>query len=282
MQIIKARTAGFCMGVDRALRMALEESDDAHGRVWTYGALIHNPQVVEQLRQRGVEILREDGIKPGEGTVVLRAHGVAPAIQERLESSGYRVVDAACPHVVRIHRLIQRHLENGTELILIIGDRGHAEVNALMGHAGDAGFVIETLEDVDQLPDLERVCVVSQTTQSHARYEELLSKILQRWPDANTYCTICDATEDRQNETVEIAKQVDVMIVVGGYNSANTVRLSELAGGTGTATYHVESSDEMKAEWFAGAEKVGLSAGASTPPDVIAEAEAMIRKLSGQ
>ena len=272
MKIILAKSAGFCMGVARAIEIVLEQMRSGAPPVATHGPLIHNPQVIEMLEKKGVNILDDNlpGKDTKKGTVVIRAHGITPAEEKRLHDDGYQVIDATCPHVIRIQKLIERNIGEDRD-ILIVGDHGHAEVNGLLGHAGERGHVVATEKNIDDLPSLDRVCVVSQTTQTRDRFDRLLARIRERWPDAEVHRTICDATHLRQKETVEIAREADVMLVVGGKNSANTVRLAQLAAETGTPTYHIETADEIDVESLEKARTAGLTAGASTPDWIIEE-----------
>ncbi len=265
------------MGVRRAMQTALSEARDDAEEIQTLGPLIHNPQVIEMLKGRGVGILDKQAPLTGKGTVIIRAHGVPPSQTEDLEACGYRLVNGTCPHVIRIQKLIRKHIAQG-EAIIIIGDKGHAEVTGLMGYAGDQGYVVETIDDVEKLPELDRVCVVSQTTQSYEHFDTLLQAIQKRWPDCTVHRTICGSTDRRQKETVEIAKKVDAMIVVGGRNSANTVRLAQLATETGTPTQHVETSDEIDFSEIRKMKTVGITAGASTPNWMIVEVTERIKE----
>ena len=270
MKVLHVKSAGFCMSVRRAMSTLLDRTRRGRKPVRTLGPLIHNPQVIEMLEGKGVRILGQGRPAPEHGTVVIRAHGVAPVEKEDLRAGGCDVVDATCPHVIRIQKLIQRHVGEG-DAILIVGDRGHAEVNGLLGHARGLGHVVAEETDVDALPELERVCVVSQTTQSHERFDQILERIQRRWPGCAVHRTICNSTRRRQSETVEIARQADAMIVVGGRNSANSVRLAQLAAATGTPTLHVETAAEIDFEPLRGKKTIGLTAGASTPNWMIAD-----------
>jgi 4-hydroxy-3-methylbut-2-enyl diphosphate reductase len=270
MRIILAKAAGFCMGVRRAMQTVVGEARSGPKPVRTLGPLIHNPQVIEMLRNKGVETLPRNPPDAGAGTVVIRAHGVTPDEKDHLCAGGYNVIDATCPHVIRIQKLIARFIAEDFSIV-IVGDHGHAEVEGLLGYARGRGRVVESEADVAALPDVEKVCVVSQTTQSPEHFERLLGLIQKRWPECAVHRTICGSTDHRQKETVEIARQVDAMIVVGGRNSANTIRLAELAAETGTPTYHVETSDDLDVESLKRLKTVGLTAGASTPNWMIVE-----------
>lgn len=282
MKVILARTAGFCMGVRRAMNIVLDQAQRGAVPVRTHGPLIHNPQVIEALEGRGVSALPKDGVvEPGDekGTVVIRAHGISPREREELGAGGFDIVDATCPHVLRIHKLIARHVAEGDEVV-IVGDEGHAEVEGLLGSAGGHGHVVSHEDEVDWLPDMRSVAVVSQTTQSHDRFDRIVARIRRRWPDCTVHRTICNSTKRRQEATVDMARRADAMIVVGGRNSANTVRLAELSAETGTPTYHIETSEDLDLEALRGARVVGMTAGASTPHWMITEVMERLAELS--
>jgi 4-hydroxy-3-methylbut-2-enyl diphosphate reductase len=266
MKIIVAQTAGFCMGVRRALGMVLSEANDASSPtpVCTDGPLIHNRQVLELLEKKGVRTAAElpEGTRPG--TCVIRAHGVTPDHREEMESRCRRVVDATCPHVMRVQRIIKRYAADGYDTV-IVGDAGHAEVNGLLGFARGRGHVVGRPEEVEALPPLERVIVVAQTTQSHAVFSDTVERLRARHPDLEVFETICNSTSDRQQEVLEMCRRVDALIVVGGRHSANTCRLAEISAQTGTPTFHVETDDELDLGRLTQFETVGVTAGASTP-----------------
>ncbi|HBF35087.1 TPA: 4-hydroxy-3-methylbut-2-enyl diphosphate reductase, partial [Candidatus Sumerlaeota bacterium] len=281
MKILLANTAGFCMGVRRAMQTVLGQMRKSPKPVRTHGPLIHNPQVIEMLRGKGIEPLDKKQPFDGKGTVVIRAHGITPTEKQELGGCGFCVVDATCPHVIRIQRLIAKHVAAG-EHIIIVGDHGHAEVMGLLGYAQGKGYVVATEEDVAALPDMPKVYVVSQTTQSESHFENLLACVQKRWPDCQKDCTICNSTEKRQAETIRIANMSDAMVVVGGKNSANTVRLAELAAETGTPTFHIETSDELDLKQLHGKKTVGLTAGASTPNWMIVEVAERLKEAALQ
>lgn len=260
------------MGVRRAMEIVLDQANRSRSPVMTRGPLIHNPQVIEALRERGIGVLSKEAPAAGEvsGTVVVRAHGITPSEKTELLNNGYNVVDATCPHVIRIQKLIDRHVGRG-DSIIIVGDHGHAEVNGLLGHAQGGGYVVANESDVAGLPPLDRVCVVSQTTQNYEHFDNLLAAIRKRWPECSAHRTICASTDYRQKEAMEIAAQVDAMIIVGGRESANTVRLAELAAATGTPTFHIEKAEELDYEKLRGRSTIGVTAGASTPNWMIVE-----------
>ncbi|MFP4477157.1 MAG: 4-hydroxy-3-methylbut-2-enyl diphosphate reductase [Desulfatibacillaceae bacterium] len=267
MKVTLAKTAGFCMGVRRAVEMVIDTANRAGEPVYTYGPLIHNPQVMEILREKGVSVLEEIP-ETGRGTVLIRAHGVTPGVKERLVAAGFDVLDATCPRVTKVQVLIRRHVEKGY-LPIIAGDADHPEVTGLLGHSGGKGVVVSAPEDVDRLPDADKVLVVAQTTQDMAGFDRIRERIVERWPDARVHNTICDSTRKRQEEALAMAGDVDVMIVVGGKNSGNTQRLAQVAARSGVPTYHVETAEEIDPADVARARRVGVTAGASTPNWII-------------
>ncbi|MEW6334416.1 MAG: 4-hydroxy-3-methylbut-2-enyl diphosphate reductase, partial [Thermodesulfobacteriota bacterium] len=208
MRVKLAKTAGFCMGVKRAVDMVLDMAREKdHGIIYTYGPLIHNPQTIELLRRRGiVPIGSLDEIEnPPAGTaMIVRAHGISPADRKKIREKGLRIVDATCPKVAHVQAIIRRHAARGYA-VLIVGDREHPEVNGLLGFAGEGGAVLGSPEEVEKLPELDKVCVVAQTTQNLEEYAEICNLIRKRFPGAVVFDTICDTTEKRQSEIRTLA-----------------------------------------------------------------------------
>ncbi len=263
MKVILARTAGFCMGVKRALELVLKAINQNPGRIFTYGPLIHNPQVLELLRERGIAILNPGEMIP-DGLVVIRAHGIPPQERQELEDAGNRVIDATCPRVSRVQAIIRRWARQGAST-LIVGDADHPEVRGLLGHTQGRGYVISTTDEVAELPELQELIVVAQTTQSGSQFEARVKEIKTRFPQARIFNTICDATASRQGEVQELATQVEALVVVGGRNSGNTQRLVEISRNSGIPTYHVETEQELDLGEMSRYQTVGVTAGASTP-----------------
>lgn len=280
-KIIVAKSAGFCWGVSRAFEkvMRIAESEPGPKPVYTYGPLIHNPQAVEVLEQKGIRVLQE--IPPKlQGTIVIRTHGVPPQERRRLESTGAAICDATCPDVGMIQGTVRKHLRQGY-FIIIIGDREHPEVKALLGFAEKNGTCVISVEEIERLPsDLQRVCVVSQSTQQRAKFEELVAIIRSRYPSAVVFDTICRSTNIRQEEVRELAKEVDAMVVVGGRNSSNTNRLAEISREMGTPTFLIESDGEIDVEKFKEFDAIGVTAGASTPKWVIEQVIARLADIA--
>jgi 4-hydroxy-3-methylbut-2-enyl diphosphate reductase len=263
------------MGVRRAMDMTLK-SIARHGtKPSTYGPLIHNPQVLELLKEKGVEICRSPASIGSDQPLIIRAHGIPPETREALKKRGVLVIDATCPRVLNVQSIIRRHTKKGG-FTIIVGDANHPEVVGLLGYAGEEGIVVSTPEDVEKIPQGKRLCVVAQTTQNNARYEHIARQIHERFPDAEIYQTVCDSTQNRQGEAERMAAAVDAMIVVGGKSSANTARLTELIRESGTPVFQVETDEEIDPSWFKRCEVVGITAGASTPNWII---QRVVRKV---
>jgi (E)-4-hydroxy-3-methyl-but-2-enyl pyrophosphate reductase len=258
-----AKTAGFCMGVRRALEMVLSEANKERGAIYTYGPLIHNQQVMKLLETKKVAVFK-DGCNRKEGTVVIRAHGIPPQERKLLKSSGLKVIDATCPRVARVQALIRYHTIKGYTAI-IVGDKDHAEVIGLKGHGNGKAHVIDNPNEVDQLPESEKVIVVAQTTQEKQSFDGIVAAVKRRFPAVLIFDTICDATRNRQDEVRTLAPHVDGIVVVGGYHSGNTRRLAQVAQSTGLPVFHVETAGELDKERLSSMEVVGVTAGASTP-----------------
>jgi (E)-4-hydroxy-3-methyl-but-2-enyl pyrophosphate reductase len=263
MKVILARTAGFCMGVKRALETVLKAINENQGEIYTYGPLIHNPQVLDLLKERGISVLGP-GEAAASGLVVIRAHGVPPREREALEAAGARVIDATCPKVARVQAIISRWARRDYAT-LIVGDADHPEVRGLLGHTRGQGYVVSNPQDIAALPDLQDLIVVVQTTQSQTQLDFLVAAIKERFPQARIFNTICDATASRQAEVQELARQVEALVVVGGRNSGNTQRLVEISQAVGVPTYHVETEQELDLAQMSRYKVVGVTAGASTP-----------------
>lgn len=263
MDVKLAKTAGFCMGVRRALERVLSEANKKEGAIYTYGPLIHNEQVMKLLETKGVSVLTEvRGTK--EGTLVIRAHGIPPSERRRLKASGFKLIDATCPRVARVQALIRYHTGKGC-MAVIVGDKDHAEVIGLKGHGNGKAHVVGGPEEVGQLPQAEKVIVVAQTTQEKNLFDEVVRAVRGRFPEALIFDTICDATRSRQDEVRALAPHVNGIVVVGGYHSGNTRRLAQVAQSTGLPVFHVETADELERDRLSSMEVVGVTAGASTP-----------------
>jgi 4-hydroxy-3-methylbut-2-enyl diphosphate reductase len=266
-----AKTAGFCMGVRRAVEIALEQANMKKGGkpIKTFGPLIHNPQVLELLEEKNIKCI-EKIPEHGDGTVIIRAHGIPPQAKEQLKNAGFTILDATCPRVIKVQAIIKKHSAQGYNVI-IAGDHDHAEVVGLAGYAGEKGVVINSEEEFDKLPEFKNAIVVAQTTQNTKFYKHLTDKIEENFPHYKVFNTICDSTEKRQKEIKEIAKEVDAVVVVGGKTSGNTKRLREVASQEGTKAFHIENEKELNIDFIADQGKIGITAGASTPNWVISQ-----------
>ncbi|MFH1114650.1 MAG: 4-hydroxy-3-methylbut-2-enyl diphosphate reductase [Pseudomonadota bacterium] len=267
MKIRLANTAGFCMGVRRAVDMVLDlQRADPPLPIVTYGPLIHNPQTLELLESRGIH--EADSIEEiGGGTVVIRAHGISPQERRILLDKRVKIIDATCPRVARVQAVIRRHAAGG-HFSVIVGDEDHPEVRGLMGFAAAGGVAISDADDLKKLalvPSKGGVCVVAQTTQEIKTFDAVTHSLEGRCSDLHVYNTICDSTRKRQAEVRRLARHADLIVVVGGKGSGNTRRLVQVAEAQNVPSLHVETEDEMGLKELAGAEVIGVTAGASTP-----------------
>ncbi len=254
------------MGVRRAMNIVLDAANKESGKLYTHGPLVHNPQAVEMLKQKGVDIL---GDKPvSNATVIVRAHGITPEEREKIKEADNVLCDATCPHVARAQAMIRKETRKGLNTI-IIGDRGHAEVNGLLGFAEGKGIVVQNLEDINKLPEMERACIIAQTTQERKTFRKLVEMLQQRIPETIVYDTICDSTSMRQKEVAELAGKVDAMVIVGGLNSANTRRLYDISLSADVPSFHIEEEKDLDRLGLERYETIGVMAGASTPNWVI-------------
>ena len=267
MKIVIAKTAGFCMGVRRAVEMVLDTNRRGDRPIHTYGPLIHNPQVLNIFAEKGISTL-DDVPEKGSGSILIRAHGVPPDAKQKLARAGFEVIDATCPRVIKVQTIIRKHAEKGYASI-IIGDLDHPEVVGLMGYTGGNGHVVDNMDDLKALPEFENAIIVTQTTQNTSFFDQVVRWVEQRSPHYKIFNTICDSTEKRQAEVKRMAASVDALIVVGGYNSGNTKRLAEIARQAGKPVLHVETEADIDAKALSGAEHVGITAGASTPNWII-------------
>ena len=269
MQILKSRDMGFCFGVRRAVDMMKEAA--AEGRqVTTLGQVVHNPQVVRELEAIGIRVKEDrDAAGASTETVAITAHGVGESAVKEIEAAGYTVIDTTCQFVSRSQRAA-KHLADKGFTIIIFGDPEHPEVKGVVGWTRGRGVVIKS-ESMEGLPEYlpSKVGVIPQTTHTPERFAlfvaNLITARIAQFTELRVVNVLCNATTSQQAATRELAEQVDLMIVVGGHNSANTRHLAELARANGVVTYHVETPDELEIEWFRGCEQIGVTAGASTP-----------------
>ena len=276
VKITIAKSAGFCFGVKRAIDLA-EDIASKNKEVYTFGPLIHNPQEVSRLEKENIKVI-EDYSKIEKGILVLRTHGIPLDIYENLsKKKNIKIVDAACPFVKKAQDII-KELSKDSEQIVIVGEKKHPEVVALVSYGKGKCIVIEDKKDVKNVKKTDIIYVVSQTTQSPKKFEEIVNEI-SKISQVEVFNTICRATFDRQSAAAELAKEVDVMIVIGGKNSGNTTRLYQICSNI-TKTYHIENSDEIETAWFNDVKTVGITAGASTPDWVIENIKRRINEIT--
>ena len=284
MQVIKAKELGFCMGVRRAVEM-MEGAAEELGPITSLGSTVHNPQVVDKLRRRGVEViatLEAIDARP----VAITAHGVGPEVLRELEARGASIVDTTCPIVTRAQQWAKKLTDEGFGVI-VFGDPEHKEVRGILGWANGKVVTMKTEAELDApLPDWmpSRVGVLSQTTETEGHFARFVQRLLtvhmDRISELRVINTLCNATTSQQAATAELAAEVDLMVVVGGRESANTRHLAEVSRERGVETYHVESAAEIEAAWLPGHERVGVAAGASTPDAVIDDVVARLYALA--
>ena len=278
MRVVRARNAGACYGVQRALDMALAAVEGG-GAASTLGPLIHNPQVVADLAARGVRAV-EHVEDVHAGSIVIRSHGVTPAVRRAAASRGLPVVDATCPHVARAQKAAAQ-LGERLGRVVVVGEAGHPEVEGLVACAREAGGQVCVVASGADVPEglAAPVGVVVQTTQTRAALDAVEAALRTRGVNPEVKNTICSATSQRQEAAAELAGEVDAIVVVGGRNSSNTTRLADICAASCPRTYHIESPDEVDPAWFAGCECVGVTAGASTPEAHIAAVVARLEAL---
>lgn len=279
MEIILAKRAGFCFGVKRATQMAFEAADKG-GKTFTLGPIIHSPQVVQRLEDMGVKVLK-DLAAMDKGTIIIRSHGVASEELEEAVRKELDIVDATCPFVKKAQEHVKSLSQQGYDVV-VVGDADHPEVQGIVSYAKGKVFVIGSEEEARKLPRMGKIGIVAQTTQSFDNLKLVVRECLMKGAEIRVFNTICDATAVRQEEAKELAAQVDCMIVIGGYNSANTRRLAEVCKELQSQTYHIETAQQLNPDWFQGVEKVGITAGASTPKWLIDEVVEQVEAIKKQ
>ena len=277
MKIMRSQYAGACYGVERALSLVDDAAQRSVGIVHTLGPLIHNPQVVKELRKKGVR--EADSVEDvDEGVLVIRSHGVAPSVIEQAEHKGLQVVDATCPHVRKVQVAARQLQEQGYQ-VLIVGELGHPEVESIRAYTDNQAIIVQDSSELPATLTSEKVGVVVQTTQSESSLTAVVKALKARGITPVVHNTICFATRQRQKAARELAKEVDVMLVIGGRNSGNTSRLAILCKEVCPQTYHIENAAELDFAWFEGVRTVGITAGASTPEDQIIAVETALGTL---
>ena len=281
MEVRLAKTAGFCFGVRRAVDTVYEQVEQAEGPIYTYGPIVHNEIVVQELEEKGVKVLNsEEELKSlTSGTVIIRAHGVGEKVYDLLKQQGVNLVDATCPFVKKIHRHVREYGDAGYHVV-IIGNASHPEVEGIRGWGNEEEItVIGTREAAEnfRVSAGKKVCIVSQTTFNYNKFQELVEIINKKGYDIIVLNTICNATEERQTQSRALAKEVEAMIVVGGKSSSNTQKLFEICKNECANTYYIQTIDDLDPAVLRTIDNVGITAGASTPNKIIEEVQNNVR-----
>ena len=281
MEVIKAKSAGFCFGVKKAMETVYQQIEaNANRPIYTFGPLIHNEEVVKELKSKGVEVV--DSVEElkalKEGIVIIRSHGVSKDIYKIMEDNGIECVDATCPFVKRIHKIVDKESALGKKVI-IIGNDGHPEVEGIKGWSNTPAIVVEKEEEALEFSckSDEKICIVSQTTFNYNKFKELVEIFDKKGYDISVVNTICNATEERQTEAKKIAAEADVMIVIGGTHSSNTRKLYEICKNECENTHFIQTLDDLDLELPKSVRLVGITAGASTPNNIIEEVQNYVR-----
>lgn len=280
LKVVTAKRAGFCFGVKRAIDITLDVAGKNRDGVYTLGPIIHNPQVIENLEKKGIHPIGVDKLgSTSINALIIRTHGIPCQLYDNISSLGLRMIDATCPFVKKAQHYAKLLKDNGYQ-VLILGDSNHPEVKGLVSFAGDDAVVVDENTSLRELKS--KVGVVVQTTQPVEALKKVLSGLVEHAREVKVYNTICNSTALRLKETEKMAANADVMIVVGGKNSANTTQLANLCRDRGVETFHIETASEILDSWFEQAENVGITAGASTPDWIIKEVENRIRNIGGE
>ena len=281
MGLIVAKSAGYCFGVHRAVDMVYKEAEKGTVPVYTYGPIIHNEEVVKDLRERGVQVISnlEELKTLPHGKIIIRSHGISRTEYEKMKEYGFEILDATCPFVLKIHRLVEEYSKKGYKIV-IAGNKDHPEVKGILGWVeNEQAYTISGPSDVSFLPfeQGEKVCLVAQTTFNYNKFKELVEIIEKKGYDIIVLDTICNATEERQTEARRIARQSDVMIVIGDKHSSNTQKLYEISKKECANTYYIQTSKDMDYRQIESINNVGITAGASTPNYIIEEVSKNVR-----
>ena len=282
MKLTIAKSAGYCFGVKRAVNMVYQEAEEAKVPVYTYGPIIHNEEVVRDLKQRGVHVVRE--LKELEnlpkGKIIIRSHGISRREHEAMKACGFEVLDATCPFVLKIHRLVEKYSKEGYRIV-IAGNEHHPEVEGILGWVeGQPAYTVTSQEDIEKLPlkEGEKVCLVAQTTFNYNKFQELVEIIKKKEYNICISNTICNATEERQNEARRIARRADAMIVIGDSSSSNTRKLYEICKTECQETFYIQTLSGLELDKLKSSDCIGITAGASTPNNIIEEVYTNVRR----
>ena len=279
MKVTLAKSAGFCFGVKRAVEMVYKEAETGK-KVYTLGPIIHNEQVVQDLEQKGVRVIDtpEELSKAEDATVIIRSHGISADVYHQLEDKKVRIVDATCPFVSKIHKIVKQASEDG-KTVVIVGSDNHPEVEGIKGWCVSKPIVIESASEAEKLDNFggKKLCIVSQTTFNYKKFKDIVDILSKKSYDIDVMNTICNATEERQTEAGTIARQSDAMLVIGGKHSSNTQKLYEICRKECENTYFIQTLDDLDLKQFQSFRSVGITAGASTPNTIIKEVQSYVR-----
>ena len=279
MKVTLAKSAGFCFGVKRAVEMVYKEAETGK-KVYTLGPIIHNEQVVQDLEQKGVRVIDtpEELSKAEDATVIIRSHGISADVYHQLEDKKVRIVDATCPFVSKIHRIVEKKYQEGS-CIVIVGNANHPEVEGINGWCNGAATVIGSVSEAENYSQepARKLCVVAQTTFNYKKFKDIVDIFSKKSYDIDVMNTICNATEERQTEAAAIAGDSDVMIVIGGKHSSNTQKLYEICKNVCPDTHFIQTLDDLDLKQFQSFRSVGVTAGASTPNTIIKEVQSYVR-----
>jgi 4-hydroxy-3-methylbut-2-enyl diphosphate reductase len=278
MEIITIKAAGFCFGVKRAINIAFRIAREKRKGVYTLGPIIHNPQVVEKLREEGIVPISDIKNRDDVRALIIRTHGIPLDVSRELERRGCEIIDATCPYVKKAQYYAKLLSEEGYQVV-ILGEKNHPEVQSLMSYASKSAIVVSAQSPLPKLKS--RIGLVVQTTQPIEALRMVISEAIERAKELKVYNTICNSTAQRLKETAQVAAEADAMFVVGGKNSANTTQLTKLCLSLSVPTYHIETSSEIKKAWIKKARKIGITAGASTPTWIIRDVENRLRYIGG-
>lgn len=280
MEVVVAEHAGFCFGVTKAVDTVYEQISNKKQNIYTFGPIIHNEIVVSDLESKGVKVIEDVSDLKGvtEGTVIIRSHGVTKEVHDSLEKTGLEIIDATCPFVKRIHRIVEEE-SSKEKSIIVVGSKSHPEVEGIVSYANGPVYVVESPEMAEEFSADRNAdyTVVSQTTFNKNKFQETIEILHNYGYNINIVNTICNATDERQTEAEEIASRADVMIVIGGAHSSNSRKLYEICAARCDRTYFIQTLDDLKLEIPDGARLVGITAGASTPKNIIEEVQKHVR-----
>lgn len=279
MKVTLAKSAGFCFGVKRAVEMVYKEAETGK-KVYTLGPIIHNEQVVQDLEQKGVRVIDtpEELSEAEDATVIIRSHGISADVYHQLEDKKVRIVDATCPFVSKIHRIVEKKYQEGS-CIVIVGNANHPEVEGINGWCNGAATVIGSVSEAENYSQepARKLCVVAQTTFNYKKFKDIVDIFSKKSYDIDVMNTICNATEERQTEAAAIAGDSDAMIVIGGKHSSNTQKLYEICENVCPDTHFIQTLDDLDLKQFQSFRSVGITAGASTPNTIIKEVQSYVR-----